>query len=299
MGLLAHSTGGQISSRLLSCRGADALVELPMASGTLPIGTQASALLIGPMHRGTGAMADGMDAPLAPDVPGRSGVGRESAIAAGTAPAVRWWGRPAIRGTGSAGASAPRPSRIGVLAHHRAATPSPECDAASALRVAQVLQLLGARLQPGSWLAEVREVHSACAADGGGGESADDAHAKRDAAADLRQAARALCKEVPCGVLLVVAAEGLWGADVLRLASAELQPSRDVPGLGSLMRSACLAHTPGLALVGPWGASTYSETIVLRLPSCSEAARACIEAALPCLPHAVAQVGANAPPVVV
>ena len=98
-------------------------------------------------------------------------------------------------------------------------------------------------------------------------------------------------------MLLLVAAEGLWGADVLRLASAGLQPSRDVPGLGSLMRSACLTHMPGLALLGPWGASAYKGTVVLRLPSCLEAARACLEAALPCMAHAVAQAGLNAPPV--
>ena len=45
--LSAHSTGGQISSRLLSARAATALLELPAAAGTLPAGTRVSALLIG------------------------------------------------------------------------------------------------------------------------------------------------------------------------------------------------------------------------------------------------------------
>ena len=45
-GLLAHSTGGQISSRLLSARSAVALLELPAVQGVLPPGTQVSALLI-------------------------------------------------------------------------------------------------------------------------------------------------------------------------------------------------------------------------------------------------------------
>lgn len=45
-GLLARSTGGQLSSRLLSARGAAALLELPAAAGTLPAGSLVSALLV-------------------------------------------------------------------------------------------------------------------------------------------------------------------------------------------------------------------------------------------------------------
>ena len=44
--LAAESTGGQISSRLLSMRTANALLELPSAEGTLSAGTLVSALLI-------------------------------------------------------------------------------------------------------------------------------------------------------------------------------------------------------------------------------------------------------------
>ncbi|CAL5220125.1 g2080 [Coccomyxa viridis] len=43
----ASSTGGQISSRLLSMRSANALLELPAAQGVLPAGSVVSALLIG------------------------------------------------------------------------------------------------------------------------------------------------------------------------------------------------------------------------------------------------------------
>lgn len=42
----AESTGGQISSRLLSMRSANALLELPAARGTIPKGSMVSALLI-------------------------------------------------------------------------------------------------------------------------------------------------------------------------------------------------------------------------------------------------------------
>jgi gephyrin len=45
--LVAHSTGGQISSRVLSLRAANVLLEVPRAKGVLPAGTVLSALVIG------------------------------------------------------------------------------------------------------------------------------------------------------------------------------------------------------------------------------------------------------------
>ncbi|KAL4436361.1 hypothetical protein ABPG77_009923 [Micractinium sp. CCAP 211/92] len=45
--LVATSTGGQISSRLLSLRSANVLLEIPQASGVLPAGTRVSALIMG------------------------------------------------------------------------------------------------------------------------------------------------------------------------------------------------------------------------------------------------------------
>ena len=46
LGWYAASTGNQISSRLLSARSANALLELPRAEGVLAAGTEVSALLI-------------------------------------------------------------------------------------------------------------------------------------------------------------------------------------------------------------------------------------------------------------
>jgi gephyrin len=46
-GFIAASTGNQASSRLLSMRSANALLELPAGSGLLPVGTPVDALLIG------------------------------------------------------------------------------------------------------------------------------------------------------------------------------------------------------------------------------------------------------------
>lgn len=45
--LRASSTGGQISSRLLSLRSANVLLEIPQAEGVLPAGTVVSALIMG------------------------------------------------------------------------------------------------------------------------------------------------------------------------------------------------------------------------------------------------------------
>ena len=45
--LVAASTGGQISSRLLSLRSANLLLEIPQAEGVLPAGTRVSALVLG------------------------------------------------------------------------------------------------------------------------------------------------------------------------------------------------------------------------------------------------------------
>lgn len=50
-GWWAYSTGNQISSRLLSARSANALLELPQAAGVLKAGTVVSALLIDDLQR--------------------------------------------------------------------------------------------------------------------------------------------------------------------------------------------------------------------------------------------------------
>ncbi|KAG6557815.1 hypothetical protein Mapa_000582 [Marchantia paleacea] len=46
-GFIAESTGHQVSSRLLSMRSANALLELPLSDGVLPAGTQVPTLIIG------------------------------------------------------------------------------------------------------------------------------------------------------------------------------------------------------------------------------------------------------------
>ena len=68
-GLVATSTGRQISSRLLSCASAHALLELPKGNGVLPAGTQLSALLVSSLSGSEphdAAPFDGLPQPLVP-----------------------------------------------------------------------------------------------------------------------------------------------------------------------------------------------------------------------------------------
>ena len=59
-GFVAQSTGNQASSRLLSMRSANALLELPAGEGVLPAGAVVDALLIGEVGgEGRGARGDG------------------------------------------------------------------------------------------------------------------------------------------------------------------------------------------------------------------------------------------------
>jgi len=64
--LVAKSTGGQRSSRLLSMRSADALLQLPQASGCLPTGSLVTALLIGHSLSITSALQSSVAIPFPP-----------------------------------------------------------------------------------------------------------------------------------------------------------------------------------------------------------------------------------------
>ena len=135
-----------------------------------------------------------------------------------------------------------------------------------------------------------------------------DADHPKAAESALAGAARELTHEAGCSVVIVMASPGgggdgggggggdVSGADAVRAALSTLQPSREVPALGSLMRSACLAPAPASALLGPWSASVYAEALVLLVPGEAQAAIACVAAVLPCATHAVAQAGSRPPP---
>ena len=120
----------------------------------------------------------------------------------------------------------------------------------------------------------------------------------------LLTATQSLCKH--CSMVLVLAPAAASAASASAAsASADggvcaalsaLQPSREVPALGSLMRGACLSHAPAAALLGSWGVAVYDQSLVMRLPGNAEAAVACVRAVLPATGHAVAQAGNKTPP---
>ena len=296
-GWAAHSTGGQISSRLLSCRGAEALIEVPASSTRLPVGTAVSALLIGGMRagRGSGMKLDLMPSPIPPAPPMAPAAAPPDA-ASHAAPPAPSAPLPAAIATRFASLTGARGCRIGLLCQLTAAELSPGGEGESSRRACVALaDALGASLLPGSWLLDTRELAasstplerwlalgSMCGAGGGG----------------LSGGAR-------CSVLISVSGPEGAAEAVQRQAAAQLEPGlprgarefKPMPSsLGSVVRSASLPFSPGLALLGEWGALACNGTMVLSLPAHAASAVACLEAVLPLLPHAVAQVGSLPPP---
>ena len=292
-GLIAHSTGGQISSRLLSCRGAESLVELPAAAGVLPAGTRVSAILIGALSLGSGVSRDELPTPLLPAIPAPAAA---PAAAPATPPLCSLpgaAGNPTSATAGARGgvanccfvglllhgADGAASDQVGPMALKGAAQPGrgAASDACTAV-TASLLAALAVRLVPGSWAAhtEIAQPRSAPAA-----------HA---ALARLRDAGR--CSLV---IALESSASVACGGGGLGAALNEL-PQTPVPALGSLMRSACLAQLPAEALLGTWGVSVHGEILVVLLPSHAAAALVCLEAVLGALPHAIAQIGGRVPP---
>jgi hypothetical protein len=134
-----------------------------------------------------------------------------------------------------------------------------------------LLEVLGARLVPGSWVADTLVY---------------DADAPESALAAL------IAMSAPGHARSVVLCVGGIGACDAATAAAP----REVPGLGSLMRSAALAPAPALALLGPWTVRARGGTMLVCLPAHAEALVACLDAVLPAMPHAVAQAGGLPPP---
>lgn len=297
-GLLAFSTGGQISSRLLSCRGADALIELPAAVGSLPAGTRVSVLLIGGLHRGMGSGTDdpALGTALAPEAPPSEGAAQATAqagpaVAPSTPPAAPpphpppppmpaaltglfSTRAPPLAGNAAAAAwalPAPPPcTRVGLLVPSGAAAGAKAGEEAS--WAPWLLDVLQGRLAAGSWIADTCEFPPSAVA-----------------AADLQPAIVALSgSDRACSLLLCV------GGPALCDAAAAAAP-RELPGLGSLMRGAALQHAPAMALLGQWGVRACGSSLVVCLPPHAAAAAACLDAVLPALPHAIASAGDRPP----
>eukprot|EP00854_Cymbomonas_tetramitiformis_P001074 gene1074-1623_t len=87
--LLARSTGNQISSRLLSMKGADVLMEVPQGSGKIPKGSQVSALLINGLEHMEQLYTPEVPTPILPNgVPWTAGGMSTTVSSPSSAPAV-------------------------------------------------------------------------------------------------------------------------------------------------------------------------------------------------------------------
>jgi molybdopterin adenylyltransferase len=114
---------------------------------------------------------------------------------------------------------------------------------------------------------------------------------KRDYVADeAEDIARHIVDLVDTGVGLVVTTggTGLGPRDVTPEATKTIL-EREAPGLGELMRSAGMAHTP-LAALARGVAGVRGRTLVVNLPGSPRAVRESLDALLPVLPHALSLV---------
>jgi gephyrin len=257
--LVAHSTGGQISSRLLSCRHADALLELPARKGVLPKGTVVTALLVGGIERGAGMGGDELREPLLP---------------------TPYEGSHALlpRTTSSSQAPIVGGCRVGVLVH---ADSNEEGHA----RTAEVLDALGDRLVPGSWLSHARVVVGS-----GDTPMADEAVLKSTITEMLSHTTE------PCSVVLCLSLP-TSGRGVAIASAVAAASEKAVPALGSLMRSACLQTGDAVSgLLGNWVVGVARGGLVLSLPAEVKAAMACVDAVAPAMQHALSQLGGERPP---
>jgi len=261
-GFVAHSTGGQISSRLLSCIGVDALVELPSGSGTgqqvVPAGALVSALLIGPLSRGAGARADQFADALRPSL---EAIPSQLRPPASSSPAASG---PVVATSPQAGtpASAANILQVGLLIAGGTEAP------AAAQATVEALLLTNHDTQ--RWELARQEVIST--------------------ELKVESVVQTLCIEYTCSLILAV------GLALPSLCSGH-HKIKQISSLSSLLRETCIQHSPA-AFLGDWGAllctvsvgaGTGYTSIILSLPAEVEAARASLLTLLPILPQAVAQ----------
>jgi molybdopterin adenylyltransferase len=131
-----------------------------------------------------------------------------------------------------------------------------------------VVAHLERRLAPG-WRAERRVV-------------ADDIDAIAAALADL--------VALPCALVVTTGGTGVGPRDVTPEATLRVC-ERVIPGFGEAMRADSRHETP-LAILSRAEAGVAGRALVLNLPGSPRAVATCLDAALPAVPHALAQIGA-------
>eukprot|EP00850_Spirogloea_muscicola_P010666 SM000063S20056 [mRNA] locus=s63:504577:509104:- [translate_table: standard] len=248
-GFIAESTGRQISSRLLSMRSANCLLEFPRASGTLPAGTLVPALIISDLV--SMAMPRGEPIPsCSPPVPWehkqrQAGVGAEGSSSENALPVKV---KVAILTVSDTVASGQGPDRSG-----------PKAVGA----VEAVAQQLGGAVV----------VATAVVPD------------------DVVQVQAVLRKwsegEAKVDLVLTTGGTGFSPRDVTPEATKPLL-HREAPGLVLAMLEYSMKVTP-TAMLSRMAAGIRNSTLIINMPGNPSAVTECLEAILPALPHALAQ----------
>jgi gephyrin len=287
---IATSTGRQISSRLVSCAGAHALLELPRGEATLPPGTRVSALLM-PALSGRAAddpdAADMLTAPLPvhlPPMPSEEGLGP---VTDQLSPTLRpHLADPVLPAASGAGA---------------AASGGKEGGGVCLLSLAGVdARSLASHLATRNCVASLRHLNDltpeggAAAADGEGGTSTYTEALGHVCAAERGAVFLLLPPDIRAAAALLDAARAAAHRHVPSLASllrgAYMVAANGQAGTGSALVRSVMRGEPEVFAVGP--------SLLVTVPAPDEpATAAAVGELLPMLAHACAQLRLAVPPV--
>ena len=300
-GLVAMDTGSQRSSRMLSTRGANALLCLPSASGGQPrelaSGSACLAILTGPLLVDPQGI-DLAEAELARRT--RSGEVASHACGCSAAPAASH----AASAVGHGPATLPSAAGLAEAAHrHRPSDPGASCLEVDAmvLTVSDTCAAGTAEDKSGPAIVSAlqgRGVAGGPAAIAGlavaGGVC--DAQVVPDDKAAIAAAIRAFCDspqpaEGPGGrprprLVLTTGGTGFTGRDITPEATRPLL-EKPCPGLVHAMLAAGLENTP-MAALSRYEAGIRGHALVINLPGSVKAVRECMGAIAPALRHALA-----------
>eukprot|EP00898_Chlorokybus_atmophyticus_P001754 jgi/Chlat1/257/Chrsp1S03145 len=302
-GLVAYSTGRQISSRLLSMRNATALLELPRASGILKSGTMVSALLIADMSAIASSLTEPAEPNPGPQAPSKDAehvVAHGCHAHTGTAPPMAGGRRRSLVIPNPA--SDPRVSSIvhsrhnallsgsdgaerlaeGALGERTDSPPPPQPGVRVAvLTVSDTVSRGEGPDRSGPAAVAAIAVH----ADALGGAQVVDTAVVPDDVIEIQGVLRRWCDFGEVDLVLTCGGTGFAPRDVTPEATKPLL-QKDAPGLVAVMLNESLKVVPTAMLSRP-AAGIRNATLIVNMPGNPKAAGECLGFLMPALPHAL------------